>query len=138
MLSRLILFRFLRGMSIPCVLLGMNEVAWQETREMMHVNIGQGASGVGVGVAPAGTVVEATSGPNSDGNTPHSIPAAVVSGASSVLVPLSGCSQDDATVGYFFQRWAGEQLSGYSSKYRWPTGDSIHVDHLEGSLFVFH
>lgn len=36
-------------MSIPCVLLSMNEVAWQETRGMM--NIGQEASEVGVGVA---------------------------------------------------------------------------------------
>ncbi|XP_025922543.1 pumilio homolog 2 isoform X4 [Apteryx mantelli] len=116
-------------MSIPCVLLGMNEVAWQETRGMMHANIGQEASGVGVGVAPAGTVVGTTSGPNSGGNNPHTIPATAVSGASNVQVPLSGRSQDDATVGYFFQRQAGEQLSGYSSKHRWPTGDSIHVDH---------
>uniref|UniRef100_A0A8B9QE74 Pumilio RNA binding family member 2 n=1 Tax=Apteryx owenii TaxID=8824 RepID=A0A8B9QE74_APTOW len=116
-------------MSIPCVLLGMNEVAWQETRGMMHANIGQEASGVGVRVAPAGTVVGTTSGPNSGGNNPHTIPATAVSGASNVQVPLSGRSQDDATVGYFFQRQAGEQLSGYSSKHRWPTGDSIHVDH---------
>lgn len=48
------------GMSSPCVLLSMSEVAWQETRGMM--NIGQEASEVGVGVAPAGTVVGATSG----------------------------------------------------------------------------
>lgn len=41
MLSRL--FRFLHG--IPCDLLGMNEVAWQETRETMHVNVGQEALG---------------------------------------------------------------------------------------------
>ncbi|XP_062429157.1 pumilio homolog 2 isoform X8 [Rhea pennata] len=116
-------------MSIPCVLLGMNEVAWRETRGMMHANIGQEAGGVGVGVAPAGTVVGTTSGPNSGGNNPHTIPAAAVSGASNVQVPLSGRSQDDATVGYFFQRQADEQLNGYSSKHHWPTGDSIHVDH---------
>uniref|UniRef100_A0A8C0GJJ7 Uncharacterized protein n=1 Tax=Chelonoidis abingdonii TaxID=106734 RepID=A0A8C0GJJ7_CHEAB len=67
----------------------------------------------------------------SGGNNPHTIPTAAVSGAFSVQVPLSGRSQDDATVGYFFQRQAGEQLSGYSSKHRWPTGDSIHVDHSE-------
>ncbi|XP_065443691.1 pumilio homolog 2 isoform X5 [Chrysemys picta bellii] len=128
-------------MSIPCVLLGMNEVAWQETRGMMHANIGQEASGVGIGVAPAGTVGGATagpgpgtSGPSSGGNNPHTIPTAAVSGAFSVQVPLSGRSQDDATVGYFFQRQAGEQLSGYSSKHRWPTGDSIHVDHSVRSV----
>ncbi|XP_014436332.3 pumilio homolog 2 isoform X3 [Pelodiscus sinensis] len=128
-------------MSIPCVLLGMNEVAWQETRGMMHANIGQEASGVGVGVAPAGTVGgtsagpgPGTSGPSSGGNNPHTIPAAAVSGASNVQVSLSGRSQDDATVGYFFQRQAGEQLSGYSSKHRWPTGDSIHVDHSVRSV----
>ncbi|XP_026511458.1 pumilio homolog 2 isoform X4 [Terrapene carolina triunguis] len=133
--------RFLRGMSIPCVLLGMNEVAWQETRGMMHANIGQEASGVGIGVAPAGTVGGATagpgpgtSGPSSGGNNPHTIPTAAVSGAFNVQVPLSGRSQDDATVGYFFQRQAGEQLSGYSSKHRWPTGDSIHVDHSVRSV----
>nr|XP_005297379.3 pumilio homolog 2 isoform X4 [Chrysemys picta bellii] len=128
-------------MSIPCVLLGMNEVAWQETRGMMHANIGQEASGVGIGVAPAGTVGGATagpgpgtSGPSSGGNNPHTIPTAAVSGAFNVQVPLSGRSQDDATVGYFFQRQAGEQLSGYSSKHRWPTGDSIHVDHSVRSV----
>lgn len=49
MLSRPFLFRCPSGMSIPCVLLSMNEVAWQETRGMM--NIGQEASEVGVGVA---------------------------------------------------------------------------------------
>ncbi|XP_019376342.1 PREDICTED: pumilio homolog 2 isoform X4 [Gavialis gangeticus] len=128
-------------MSIPCVFLGMNEVAWQETRGMMHANIGQEASGVGVGVAPAGTVVEATagpgpgaSGPNSGGNNPHTIPAAAESGASSVQVPLSGRSQDDATVGYFFQRQAGQQLRGFFIKHHWPTGDSIHVDHSVRSV----
>ncbi|XP_030411217.1 pumilio homolog 2 isoform X7 [Gopherus evgoodei] len=133
--------RFLRGMSIPCVLLGLNEVAWQETRGMMHANIGQEASGVGIGVAPAGTVGGATagpgpgtSGPSSGGNNPHTIPTAAVSGAFNVQIPLSGRSQDDATVGYFFQRQAGEQLSGYSSKHRWPTGDSIHVDHSVRSV----
>ncbi|XP_068793197.1 pumilio homolog 2 isoform X10 [Struthio camelus] len=121
-------------MSIPCVLLGMNEVAWQETRGMMHASIGQEAIGVGVGVASAGAVVGATSGPSSGGNNPLTIPATAVSGASNVQVPLSGRSQDDATVGYFFQRQAGEQLSGYSSKHRWPTGDSVHVDHSVRSV----
>lgn len=72
-------------MSIPRVLLGMNEVAWQETRGMMHANIGQEASGVGIGVAPAGMVVGAAAGLSAGGNTPHPIPATPVSGASRVL-----------------------------------------------------
>uniref|UniRef100_A0A4W5MSA4 Pumilio RNA binding family member 2 n=1 Tax=Hucho hucho TaxID=62062 RepID=A0A4W5MSA4_9TELE len=45
--------------------------------------------------------------------------------------PLSGRSQDDATVGYFFQRQPGEQLGGCTaSKHRWPTGDGNHVDQV--------
>uniref|UniRef100_A0A665WBG3 PUM-HD domain-containing protein n=1 Tax=Echeneis naucrates TaxID=173247 RepID=A0A665WBG3_ECHNA len=45
--------------------------------------------------------------------------------------PLSGRSQDDATVGYFFQRQPGEQLGGCTpSKHRWPTGDANHVDQV--------
>uniref|UniRef100_A0AAR2J8B8 PUM-HD domain-containing protein n=1 Tax=Pygocentrus nattereri TaxID=42514 RepID=A0AAR2J8B8_PYGNA len=45
--------------------------------------------------------------------------------------PLSGRSQDDATVGYFFQRQPGEQLGGCGpSKHRWPTGDGSHVDQV--------
>ncbi|KAF0023650.1 hypothetical protein F2P81_024280 [Scophthalmus maximus] len=45
--------------------------------------------------------------------------------------PLSGRSQDDATVGYFFQRPPGEQLGGCApSKHRWPTGDANHVDQV--------
>lgn len=125
MLSSPFLFRRPCGMSIPCALLSMNEVAWQETRGMM--NIGQEASEVGVGVAPAGTVVGATSGPNSGGNTPHAIPAAAVSGASGVWVSLGGCSQDDAAIRCFFQRYAGVQPSGYSSRHHWPSGDSTHI-----------
>lgn len=61
------LFRFLHG--IPCALLGMNEVAWQETRETRHVNDacehGSGSPGeAGVGVVPAETVAGATPGPS--------------------------------------------------------------------------
>ncbi|XP_032998833.1 pumilio homolog 2 isoform X18 [Lacerta agilis] len=112
----------------------MNEVSWQETRGMMHVNIGQETRGVEQGVTSAGTVGGTTSGPNSGGTNPHSIPTSAVSGASSVQVPFSGWSQDDATVGYVFQRQAGEQLSGYFSKHRRPTGDSIHVDHSVRSV----
>uniref|UniRef100_A0A674EGQ1 Pumilio RNA binding family member 2 n=1 Tax=Salmo trutta TaxID=8032 RepID=A0A674EGQ1_SALTR len=45
--------------------------------------------------------------------------------------PLSGRSQDDATVGYFFQRQPGEQLGGCTpSKHRWPTGDGNHIDQV--------
>nr|XP_033794666.1 pumilio homolog 2 isoform X11 [Geotrypetes seraphini] len=124
-------------MSIPCVL-GMNEVAWLETRGMMHASRGQDPGGVGVRVVPTGG---ATSGPGSGASVPHAggsnthaVPAAAVSGASSAQGPLSGRSQDDATVGYFFQRQAGEQLSGYSSKHRWPTGDSAHVEHSVRSV----
>ncbi|CAI5769418.1 pumilio homolog 2 isoform X15 [Podarcis lilfordi] len=112
----------------------MNEVSWQETRGMMHVNIGQETRGVEQGVTSAGTVGGTTSGPNSGGTNPHSIPTSAVSGASSVQVPFSGWSQDDATVGYVFQRQAGEQLSGYFSKHRRPTGDSIHVAHSVRSV----
>ncbi|XP_068136306.1 pumilio homolog 2 [Hyperolius riggenbachi] len=98
-------------MNVPCVV-GMNEVAWQETRGIMHASNGQEALGVGVGMVPsAGT------------SNPHAIPP----GASSAQVPLSGRSQDDATVGYFFQRQAGEQVNGYTNKHRWPTGDSVET-----------
>lgn len=89
---------------------------------MMQVNTGQEASGIGRGVAPARTVVETTSGPSSGGNTPHSIPATAVVDAASVQVHFCGCSQDDVMVGYFFQRQAGEQLSGLFSKDHWFTG----------------
>lgn len=92
---------------------------------MMHTNIGQETSRVGDGVVPAGTVVRATSGPNSGGNTSHTVPTTAVLGASNAQVPLSGCSQDAATVGCFFQRQAVEHLRGYLSKHRWPTGDSF-------------
>lgn len=92
MLSRVFLFSFQCGMNIPCVLLGMNEVSWLEIRGKMPVNIGQEGSGAGVGVAPAGAAAAVPAGPSSEGNTPHIIPVAVVSGASRIQVPLSGCS----------------------------------------------
>lgn len=45
--------------------------------------------------------------------------------------PLSGRSQDDATVGYFFQRQPGEQFGGCPpNKQRWPTGDASHVEQV--------
>ncbi|XP_043923495.1 pumilio homolog 2 isoform X3 [Protopterus annectens] len=116
-------------MSIPCILLGMNEVAWQETRGIMHAGGVQEANGVGLGVTSAGTGVVAP--PNSGIPNPHNLAAAVASGAQT---NLGGRSQDDATVGYFFQRQPGEQLGGYSNKHRWPTGDNVHIDHAVRSV----
>lgn len=104
-------------MNVPCAL-GMNEVAWQESRGIMHASNGQDALGVAVGMVPSGGT---SSGPM--GSHPH----AITPGASNAQVPLSGRSQDDATVGYFFQRQAGEQVNGYTNKHRWPTGDSVEV-----------
>ncbi|XP_072263596.1 pumilio homolog 2 [Pyxicephalus adspersus] len=104
-------------MNVPCVV-GMNDVAWQETRGIMHASNGQEALGVAIGMVPSGGTA---SGPI--GNNPHAIPP----GASNAQVPLSGRSQDDATVGYFFQRQAGEQVNGYTNKHRWPTGDSVEA-----------
>ncbi|KAK1170331.1 hypothetical protein AOXY_G7153 [Acipenser oxyrinchus oxyrinchus] len=126
-------------MSIPCVVLGMNEVAWQETRgAMMHANGAQDAGVVGLGVPIMGTPVGAGGGPGlvgpppqalGGGSNPHVLQTAVT-GAPGAQPPLSGRSQDDAAVGYFFQRQAGEQLGSYSSKHRWPTGDNIHIDQV--------
>ncbi|KAK7940139.1 hypothetical protein WMY93_003465 [Mugilogobius chulae] len=115
--------RFSRGMSTPCSILGMNDVAWQETRGgMLHAN---GAPEGGVvrvhgGGGPLAT--EAPGGPHLQGQN---------QGPGTPQPPLSGRSQDDATVGYFFQRQAGEQLGGCApSKHRWPTGDANHVDQV--------
>ncbi|MGH0123705.1 UNVERIFIED_CONTAM: hypothetical protein FKN15_019408 [Acipenser sinensis] len=126
-------------MSVPCVILGMNEVAWQKTRgAMMHANGAQDVGVVRLGVPMVGTPVGAGGGTGpggpppqalGGGSNPHVLQTAVT-GAPGAQPPLSGRSQDDAAVGYFFQRQAGEQPGGYSSKHRWPTGDSIHVDQL--------
>ncbi|CAB1342677.1 unnamed protein product [Coregonus sp. 'balchen'] len=115
-------------MSVPCSILGMNDVAWQETRGgMLHTNGAPEAGGVrvhgggslaamgGAGQGPGGP--HRLQGPNPIPGTPQP--------------PLSGRSQDDATVGYFFQRQPGEQLGGYTpSKHRWPTGDGNHIDQV--------
>uniref|UniRef100_A0A674EFE3 Pumilio RNA binding family member 2 n=1 Tax=Salmo trutta TaxID=8032 RepID=A0A674EFE3_SALTR len=114
-------------MSIPCSILGMNDVAWQETRGgMLHTNGASEAGGVrvhgggslaavgGAGQGPGGPhpLQGMDRGPNPTPGTPQP--------------PLSGRSQDDATVGYFFQRQPGEQLGGCTpSKHRWPTGDVL-------------
>ncbi|XP_024912695.1 pumilio homolog 2 isoform X3 [Cynoglossus semilaevis] len=116
-------------MSIPCSILGMNDVAWQETRGgMLHANGAPETGGVRVhGGGPLASVAVAGPAPgvqhlpgmdrvpNPNPGTPQPL--------------LSGRSQDDATVGYFFQRQPGEQLGGCApSKHRWPTGDANHVD----------
>uniref|UniRef100_A0A3Q1IIW9 PUM-HD domain-containing protein n=1 Tax=Anabas testudineus TaxID=64144 RepID=A0A3Q1IIW9_ANATE len=118
-------------MSVPCSILGMNDVAWQETRGgMLHANGAPETGGVrvhsggplatvgGSGQAPGGPHLQGMDrGPNPTPGTPQPL--------------LSGRSQDDATVGYFFQRQPGEQLSGCTpSKHRWPTGDANHIDQV--------
>uniref|UniRef100_A0A8C8F6D2 PUM-HD domain-containing protein n=1 Tax=Oncorhynchus tshawytscha TaxID=74940 RepID=A0A8C8F6D2_ONCTS len=119
-------------MSIPCSILSMNDVAWQETRGgMLHTNGAPEAGGVrvhgggslaavgGAGQGPGGQhpLQGMDRGPNPTPGTPQP--------------PLSGRSQDDATVGYFFQRQPGEQLGGCTpSKHRWPTGDGNHIDQV--------
>ncbi|XP_036437051.1 pumilio homolog 2 isoform X3 [Colossoma macropomum] len=119
-------------MSIPCSILGMNDVAWQETRGgMLHTNGAPETGGVrvhagnslatvgGAGQGPGGAhpLSGMDRGANPNPGTPQP--------------PLSGRSQDDATVGYFFQRQPGEQLGGCApNKHRWPTGDGSHVDQV--------
>ncbi|RXM30439.1 Pumilio-like 2 [Acipenser ruthenus] len=104
----------------------------------MHANGAQDSGVVGLGVPIVGTPVGAGGGPGlvgpppqalGGGSNPHVLQTAVT-GAPGAQPPLSGRSQDDAAVGYFFQRQAGEQLGSYSSKHRWPTGDSIHIDQV--------
>nr|XP_061843350.1 pumilio homolog 2-like isoform X2 [Nerophis lumbriciformis] len=108
-------------MSIPCSILGMNDGAWQETRGgMLHANGAPEGGGVRVlaGV-PLAAVAGPPGGPHLQGMDRGGNPA-----PGTPQPPLSGRSQDDATVGYFFQRQPGEQLGGCTpSKHRWPTGD---------------
>ncbi|XP_062858038.1 pumilio homolog 2 isoform X2 [Trichomycterus rosablanca] len=119
-------------MSIPCSILGMNEVAWQETRGgMLHSNGAPETGGVRVHAGSSlATVGEIVQGPgrapplsvmDRTTNTNHGTPQP----------PVSGRSQDDATVAYFFQRQHGEQLGGcMPSKQRWPTAEGSHVDQV--------
>ncbi|XP_068199031.1 pumilio homolog 2 isoform X6 [Antennarius striatus] len=119
-------------MSVPCSILGMNDVAWQETRGgMLHAN---GAPETGVvrvhGGGPLAAVVGAGQAPGvshlqgMDRGVNPTTPG-------TPQPPLSGRSQDDATVGYFFQRQPGEQFGGCApNKHRWPTGDANHVDQV--------
>uniref|UniRef100_A0A8C1NGB9 Pumilio RNA-binding family member 2 n=1 Tax=Cyprinus carpio TaxID=7962 RepID=A0A8C1NGB9_CYPCA len=119
-------------MNIPCSILGMNDVAWQETRGgMLHTN-GAPETG-GVRVHAGGSL--ATVGGAGQGHVgAHPLPGmdrVANPNPSTPQPPLSGRSQDDATVGYFFQRQPGEQLGGCTaSKHRWPTGDGNHVDQV--------
>uniref|UniRef100_A0A8C3AU95 Pumilio RNA binding family member 2 n=1 Tax=Cyclopterus lumpus TaxID=8103 RepID=A0A8C3AU95_CYCLU len=114
-------------MSVPCSILGMNDVAWQETRGgMLHANGAPETGGVRVHVGGAG---QAPGVPHLQGMDRVVIPA-----PGTPQPPLSGRSQDDATVGYFFQRQPGEQLGGCTpSKHRWPTGDANHVDQVRAA-----
>lgn len=131
-LSTLFCFRLSRGMSVPCSILGMNDVAWQETRGgMLHANGAPETGGVRVhGGVPLTTVGAAGQAPG----VPHlqGMDRVVNPTPGTPQPPLSGRSQDDATVGYFFQRQPGEQPSGCTpSKHRWPTGDANHVDQVK-------
>ncbi|XP_030627119.1 pumilio homolog 2 isoform X4 [Chanos chanos] len=119
-------------MSVPCSILGMNDVGWQETRGgMLHTNGAPETGGVrvhgGGSLAPVGGAGQGPGGA-------HPLPG-MDRGANPTpgtpQPPLSGRSQDDATVGYFFQRQPGEQLGGCTpNKHRWPTGDGTHVDQV--------
>uniref|UniRef100_A0A3Q3MZX8 Pumilio RNA-binding family member 2 n=1 Tax=Labrus bergylta TaxID=56723 RepID=A0A3Q3MZX8_9LABR len=118
-------------MSVPCSILGMNDVAWQETRGgMLHANGAPESGGVRVhGGGPLASVGVAGQAPG----VPHlqGMDRVVNPTPGTPQPPLSGRSQDDATVGYFFQRQPGEQLGGCPpSKHRWPTGDANHVDQV--------
>uniref|UniRef100_A0A673GH95 Pumilio homolog 2-like n=1 Tax=Sinocyclocheilus rhinocerous TaxID=307959 RepID=A0A673GH95_9TELE len=119
-------------MSIPCSILGMNDVAWQETRGgMLHTNGAPETGGVRV---HAGGSLATVGGAGQGPGGAHPLPGmerVANPNPGTPQPPLSGRSQDDATVGYFFQRQPGEQLGGCTaSKHRWPTGDGNHVDQV--------
>ncbi|XP_077076100.1 pumilio homolog 2 isoform X1 [Siphateles boraxobius] len=119
-------------MSIPCSILGMNDVAWQETRGgMLHTN---GAAETGVVRVHAGGSLATVGGAGQGPGGAHPLPGmdrVANPNPGTPQPPLSGRSQDDATVGYFFQRQPGEQLGGCTAgKHRWPTGDGNHVDQV--------
>ncbi|XP_026147323.1 pumilio homolog 2 isoform X5 [Carassius auratus] len=118
-------------MSIPCSILGMNDVAWQETRGgMVHTNSVPETGGVrvhaGGSLATVGGAGQGPGGAHLPGMDRVANP-----NPGTPQPPLSGRSQDDATVGYFSQRQPGEQLGDCTaSKHRWPTGDGNHVDQV--------
>ncbi|XP_056336856.1 pumilio homolog 2-like [Danio aesculapii] len=118
-------------MSIPCSILGMNDVPWQETQcGTLHTNGAPETGGVRVHAGcPLATVGGARQGPG--GVHPLQGMDRVANPNPCTQPLLSGRSQDDATVGYFFQRQPGEQMGGCTAnKHRWPTGDGNHVDQL--------
>ncbi|XP_046905726.1 pumilio homolog 2 isoform X2 [Hypomesus transpacificus] len=121
-------------MSVPCSILGMNDVAWQESRGgMLHTN---GAPEAGGGRVHGGSSLASVGGAGQGPGGPHTLQGMDRGPHPTPGIPqppLSGRSQDDATVGYFFQRQPGEQLGGCApSKHRWPTGDGNHVDQVRG------
>ncbi|XP_063092011.1 pumilio homolog 1 isoform X8 [Cavia porcellus] len=87
-----------------------------------------------------------TSGTGSQAQPQPAANQALAAGTHSSPVPgsigVTGRSQDDAMVDYFFQRQHGEQLGGggsggggyNNSKHRWPTGDNIHAEHQVRSM----
>uniref|UniRef100_A0A8C6TPA1 Pumilio RNA-binding family member 2 n=1 Tax=Neogobius melanostomus TaxID=47308 RepID=A0A8C6TPA1_9GOBI len=94
---------------------------------MLHANGAPDTGGVRVHGATVPSPAQAPGGPHLQGLDRGQ--SAVAPGTPQP--PLSGRSQDDATVGYFFQRQAGEQLGGCApNKHRWPTGDANHVDQV--------
>eukprot|EP00062_Callorhinchus_milii_P020945 gi/632977149/ref/XP_007905185.1/ PREDICTED: pumilio homolog 2 isoform X8 [Callorhinchus milii] len=117
-------------MNIPCVLLGMNEAAWQQDSARVMHGGGGGGGGAPQEGAGGGMVLSAAAAATGPGGASP----AIASNHPGIQAALAGRSQDDATVGYFFQRQPGEQLGGYSSKHRWPTGDGIHIEHQVRSV----
>ncbi|XP_072884593.1 pumilio homolog 1 isoform X7 [Hemitrygon akajei] len=118
--------------NMPVVLTGPSSAGPQQQQQQQHA----------ASQALAAASVSAQ-GPGSMGPpVPVVVPA---------LALAAGRSQDDAMVDYFFQRQPGEHLGGgggsgvaggggsggggggggggYNGKHRWPTGDSIHVEH---------
>uniref|UniRef100_A0A672NQ88 Pumilio RNA binding family member 2 n=1 Tax=Sinocyclocheilus grahami TaxID=75366 RepID=A0A672NQ88_SINGR len=125
-------------MSIPCSILGMNDVAWQETRGgMLHTNGAPETGGVRVHAGDSlATVGSAGQGPGGA----HPLPGmerVANPNPGTPQPPLSGRSQDDATVGYFFQRQPGELGGCTASKHRWPTGDGNHVRTVDEMNYDF-
>lgn len=113
----------------------MNDIPWQETQcGTLHTNGPPETGGVRVHAGcPLATVGGARQGPG--GVYPLQGMDRVANPNPCTQPLLSGRSQDDATVGYFFQRQPGEQMGGCTAnKHRWPTGDGNHVDQVRNWL----
>ncbi|XP_055512489.1 pumilio homolog 1 isoform X4 [Leucoraja erinacea] len=126
--------------NMPVVLTGPSSAGPQQQQQQHAAS--QALAAAAAAAAAAASV--STQGPGSMGPPlPVVVPA---------LALAAGRSQDDAMVDYFFQRQPGEHLGGgagsgvaggggssggggggggggYNGKHRWPTGDSIHVEH---------